>query len=226
LAQANLRVAAGVGVVATCLLVSGPSVAVAIADPGGNSHSGHGNNRKGSDSDSGRGGSGGSRGGLDYIDENNNDNGSRVGANTISDGRPSSRVGSGREAGTAEERPSSDYSPEPPGQFKKPKVTFGDGRSPGIQDHDPEPRWRWSAPEPAPPPPPPEVITVPLNPPTFSPGREQPGVVQHLIVAPTAGVADPLWGVAGLLLIPTAGATLGYRQARAAKASAELGRHP
>ena len=37
--------------------------------------------------------------------------------------------------------PSADYSPDPPGQVKAPKVTFGDGRTPGVQDHDPEPRW-------------------------------------------------------------------------------------
>ena len=35
---------------------------------------------------------------------------------------------------------------------------------------------------------------------------------------PAADWSDPLWGVAGLLLIPAAGATLGYRQARAAQA--------
>jgi hypothetical protein len=224
--QASLRLAAGVGVVAACLLVSGPSVTVAIADPGGNSRSGHGdNNKKGSDSSSDRGGSGGSRGGSDRGDDDDNNNGSRSRTNSNSDGRPSSTVGSGREAGTAEERPSSDYSPDPP-KFKKPKVTFGDGRTPGVQDRDPEPRWRWSPPEPAPPPPPPEVITVPLNPPTVGPVRNQPGVVQHLIVAPTAGLGDPLWGVAGLLLIPSAGAILGYRQARAAHVAAELGRRP
>ncbi len=128
-------------------------------------------------------------------------------------------------SGTSDQRPSSDYSPAPPGQGSAPKVTFGDGRTPGVQDNDPEPRWRWRAPEPAPPPPPPEVITVPLNPPTISPVRE-PGVVRQLVVAPAAGVGDPLWGVAGLLLIPAAGAVLGYRQARAAQAAAELGRHP
>ena len=33
MAQANLRLAAGVGVMTACLLVGGPSVAVAIADP-------------------------------------------------------------------------------------------------------------------------------------------------------------------------------------------------
>jgi hypothetical protein len=217
--QANLRLAAGVGVVAACLLVGGPAAAVASADPGHRSHSGRGDNdRRGSDS---------KRGGSDWNDNNvnnGNGNGNRSSISS-SDERPSTRVGSGRESGTSDERPSSDYSPAAP-QFKKPKVTFGDGRAPGVQDHGPEPRWGWSAPEPPPPPPPPQVITVPLNPPTFSPVTTHPGVVQQLVVAPTAAIADPLWGVAGLLLIPAAGAILGYRQARGAHAAAELGRHP
>lgn len=213
MAQTSLRLAAGIGVVAACLLVGGPSAAVAIASPG-SGHDGRSGDGKGSDS----------RGGSDYSDDNiNADN--RAGTNADTDGRPSTRFGSGRESGTSDERPSSDYSPGPP-QSNKPKVTFGDGRTPGIQDRDPGPRWGWNAPEPAPPPPPPEVITVPLNPPTVSPVRVEPGVVRQLVVAPTSGVGDPLWGVAGLLLIPAAGAILGYRQARAAHAAAELGRHP
>lgn len=197
---------------AACLLVGGPSAAMAIADPGGG-HSGR--------SDNNRRDSGGSRTGSDYSDTING--GGTTGPNT--DGRPSSRVGSGRESGTAEERPSSDFSPSPGGQTRSPKVTVGDGRTPGVQDHEPEPRWRWSAPEPAPPPPP-QVVVVPLNPPTITPVRDEPGVVQQLVVAPASGLGDPLWGVAGLLLIPAAGAILGYRQARAAHAVAELGRHP
>ncbi len=217
--QTNLRLAAGVGVVAACLLVGGPSVAVAIADPGGG-NSGHADNRKGSDKDS----RGGSRGGSDVSDANDN-SGSRSATSSGSEGRPSTRVGSGRDSGTSDQRPSSDYSPDPP-QFKKPKVTFGDGRTPGVRAPDTEPRWRGGAPEPAPPPPPPEVITVPLNPPAVSPVRDTPGVVQQLVVAPASGVGDPLWGVAGLLLIPAAGAILGVRQARASQAAAELGRHP
>jgi hypothetical protein len=225
-AQVNLRLAAGVGVVATCLLVGGPTAAVAIADPGGRgSHSGRGdngdyNNNRGPSSNS-RSGSGG---GSDWSDDNSNGNGSRS-SNSVSGQRPSTRVGSGRESGTSDERPGSDYSPTAP-QVKVPKVTFGDGRTPGVQDDEPEPRWGWRAPEPAPPPPPPQVITVPLNPPTVNPVRTHPGVVKQLVVAPTAGLADPLWGVAGLLLIPAAGAILGYRQARGAHAAAELGRHP
>jgi hypothetical protein len=69
------------------------------------------------------------------------------------------------------------------------------------------------------------VITVPLNAPAIKPIREQHGVVEQLVAEPTGGL-DPLWGVAGLLLIPAAGAILGYRQARAAHSAAELGRHP
>jgi hypothetical protein len=208
-ARSNLRLAAGVGVVAACLLVGGPSAAVAIADPSGG-HSGRNDNRKGSDR------------GSDWSDDNIN-SGSRTSSG--SESRPSSRVGSGRDSGTSDQRPSSDFSPDRSGQGNGPKVTFGDGRAPGVQAPDTEPRWRGGAPEPVPPPSP-EVITVPLNPPTVSPARETPGVVQQLIVAPTAGIADPLWGVAGLLLIPAAGAVLGYRQARGAHAAAELGRRP
>jgi hypothetical protein len=215
-ARTNLRLAAGVGVVAACLLVGGPSVAVTVADPGGG-HSGHSGGGKGSGSD------GGSRG-SDWSDDNIN-SGSRSGTNSPSEGRPSSRVGSGREPGTSNQRPSSDFSPDRPGQDNAPKVTFGDGRTPGVQPPDTGPHWGWSAPQPAPPPPP-EVITVPLNPPAVGPVRETTGVVQQLVVSPTAGPADPLWGVAGLLLIPAAGAILGYRQARASQSAAELGRHP
>ena len=215
MAETTLRLAAGVAVVAACLLAGGPSAAVAIADPGGN-HSGRSDNGKRSDND----GRGGSHDGSDYSDDNINS-----GTGSATESRPSTRVGSGRDAGTSDQRPSSDFSPAAPGQ-KSPKVTFGDGRSPGVQAPDREPRWRWSSPEPAPPPPPPQVITVPLNPPAVSPVRGQPGVVQQLVVAPTSGLGDPLWGAAGLLLIPAAGAILGYRQARGAHAAAELGRHP
>jgi hypothetical protein len=209
-ARTNLRLAAGVGVVAACLLLGGPTAALAIADPG-DGHSSRNDNRKG-----------GSRSGSDWSDDNIN-SGSRSGTNSITESRPSTRVGSGRESGTSDQRPSSDFSPDRPAQGSGPKVTFGDGRAPGVQAPDTEPGWRGGAPKPAPPPPP-EVVTVPLNPPTVSPVRETPGVVQQLIVAPTAGIADPLWGVAGLLLIPAAGAVLGYRQARGAHAAAELGR--
>jgi hypothetical protein len=195
-AQANLRIPAGIGVVAAFILLGGPSAAVAIADQGG-SHGGHSNNGKGSNS--------GVHGGSDWSDDN-------IPKNSTGDGGPWSKVGSGR-------------SPNLPGQqFKPPKVTFGDGRTPGIQDHDPGPRWGGNAPEPAPPPPPPPP--PPVFAPTPAPAGHvhDPRVIQQLVVAPTAALHDPFFGLAGLLLIPAAGAILGYRQARAAQHADKLGR--
>jgi hypothetical protein len=201
--QANLRRAAGVGVVAACLLVGGPSVAVAIADPAG-SHSGHSGNGKGSDSP-GR--------------INSNTHSAQKSTISTTSDAPRTTVGSGR--GTSNGRPGSDYSPDPSGSFKPPKVTFGDGRTPDVQGNEP-PRPRYAAPEPAPPPPPPVAPA-----PSWANRIYLPPVVpQQLGVTQAADLTDPLWGIAGLLLIPAAGAILGYRQARAAQAVAELGRHP
>jgi hypothetical protein len=207
--QANLRVAAGIGIAAAFLLAGGPSAAVAIADPGG-SHSGRSDNNDRSVS----------RGGSDWSDDNVT-SGIR-GSQRYS---PPTRVGSGRESGTSDERPSSDYSPDPPGAFKPPKVTFGDGRTPGVQATDPEPRWRGGGGEPAPPPPPATAV-VDIAPPPTTNRTPKPPVIRQLMVAPAAELTGPMWGVAGLLLIPAAGAILGYRQARAAEAVAKLGRHP
>ncbi len=213
MARSTLRNAAGIGVVAAFVLLSGPSAAVAIADPRG-SHSGHSDKRDRSDS----------RGGSDWSDDNITNRGSQ----TAKTGDvPRTTVGSGRDAGTSDERPGSDYSPDPTQAFKPPKVTFGDGRTPGVQDTDPEPRWRGGAPEPAPPPPPPPATeVVDIAPPPSTNRTPGPPVIRQLIVTPAAELTDPLWGVAGLLLIPAAGAVLGYRQARAAQAVAKLGRHP
>ena len=190
---------------------------MAIADPGG-SHSGRSDNRDRSSS----------RDGSDWSDDNIN----RGSQKSIIEDSPRTRVGSGRDSGTSEsgtsdERPGSDYSPDSAGGFKPPKVTFGDGRTPGVQDTDPEPRWRGSGAVPAPPPPPPPATAVvDIAPPPNTHRAPKPPVIRQLIVAPAAELTDPLWGVAGLLLIPAAGAILGYRQARAAHAVAELGRHP
>ena len=215
MAPANLRVAAGIGAVAAFLLAGGPSAAVAIADPGG-SHSGRSDKHDRSDS----------RDGSDYSDDNITSDIRSSQKSSVAE-TPKTRVGSGRESGTSGERPGSDYSPGPAGTFKPPKVTFGDGRTPGVHDTDPEPRWRGSAPEPAPPPPPPPATEVVDISPAPRPDRTpRPPVIRQLIVAPAAELTDPMWGVAGLLLIPAAGAILGYRQARANQAVAKLGRHP
>src|SRR5882724_5881055 len=152
-APANLRVAAGIGIAAAFLLAGGPSAAVAIADPGG-SHSGRSDTHDGSDS----------RGGSDWSDDNVTS--AIRGSQGAVAGSPRTKVGSGRESGTSDERPSVEYSPDPAGAFKPPKVTFGDGRTPGVQDTDPEPRWRGGGGEPAPPPPPATAVVDIAPPPT------------------------------------------------------------
>jgi hypothetical protein len=213
--SANLRVAAGIGIVASFLLAGGPSAAVAIAEPGG-SHSGQ----------SDKGDRSGSQGGSDWSDDNVTSGNRGDQAPSTGDG-PQTRVGSGRDVGTSDERPAADYSPgrtNPPGSFSPPKVTFGDGRAPGVQDDDAEPRWRGGAPEPAPPPPPPITVVVDILPAPSPAPAPKPPIIQQLVVAPSAGVKDPLFGLAGLLLIPVAGAIVGYRQARAAQTAEQLSR--
>jgi hypothetical protein len=51
-----------------------------------------------------------------------------------------------------------------------------------------------------------------------------PVLTQQLGVSEEVDWSDPLWGLTGLLLIPAAGAILGYRQARAAHAADRLRR--
>jgi len=243
-ARSNPRLVAGVGVISAFLLVGGPSVAVAIADPG---HSGHGDrdNSDGNWGGSKRGGDGTSdrRGGGGGGDNRKSDNGFRDGDGGPSFGRsdpPQSRVGSGRteiqqlspgepssvDGSGSSDRSGSDHPGAPKADFDPPRVTVGNGRSPGVQDDDPEPRFGSNAPEPAPaPPPPPPPPPPPAPEPSWADRISTPPVMpKQLGVTPTASWTEPLWGIAGLLLIPAAGAVLGYRQAKAAKAVAELGR--
>ena len=221
-------------------------MAVAIADPG---HSGRGDsdnsdrnwgsrggstNRGGDDRGERRGGGDNNRKPDDGL--RGNDDGPSFGNNDA----PQSRVGSGRteiqQRSPAEESPAedsgssdrsgSDHPGTPKADFDAPRVTVGNGRSPGVQDDDREPRFGFTAPEPAPAPPPP---LPPPPPPAPEPSWADriytpPAMPKQLGVTPTASWTEPLWGIAGLLLIPAAGAVLGYRQAKAAKSVAELGR--
>jgi hypothetical protein len=236
-ARSHPRLAAAVGLVATFLLLGGPGVGAATADPehgggsgrGGNSDWDWGDSRRGSGggSDDRDGGSGNRRGG-DGANGRGND------SLRPSSEAPQTRVGSGR--GETEDAPSSSSDPSersgsdhpgaPSAKFDPPKVTVGNGRTPGVQDREREPRWRVSAPEPAPAPPPPPPPPAPAPEPSWVDRISPPSMPKQLGVAPASNVTDPLWGIAGLLLIPVAGAVLGYRQARASQAAAELGRHP
>jgi hypothetical protein len=224
-ARLNPRLAAGVGVLSVFLLLGGSGAGAAIADPGG-SHSGRGGS---SELDDGTGTG-------ESVDRDSGTSDIRRGFDdgVVSGERPQVRVGSGRDD-TQQRLPSDravsgggfgpDHSGTSDGGFKPPRVTVGNGRSPGIQsDDDPAPRWRAPAPEPAPAPPPPPPPVAPAVPSWADRISTPPPVPQQLSIAPAADWSDPLWGIAGLLLIPAAGAALGYRQARAAHAAERLDR--
>ncbi|MGX9790687.1 hypothetical protein [Mycobacterium sp. MMS18-G62] len=278
----NLRLAAGVGVVAAVVMVGGPTASVAIADPGG-SHSNRSDHRGGGDDRGGwkhggddrdgdrgdRGGSygdnrdGGFGGDRDGGDRDYNGGGdrradrNRWGDGSQWDGGDGQKSTSGsdsnqRSTSTSTSRSStsslapqtntgsqaSDNSaPAPqtpadgPGSdtvsgadvsgpptataVEPPRVVVGNGRSPGIQTHAPEPtRPYFILPEIAPAPPPPPPIEIPPAP---SDRVHPQRLVPQLAIAPSLDWTDPLWGLAGLIVIPAAGAVLGYRQAKATR---------
>ncbi|MEO3757149.1 hypothetical protein ABGB19_02505 [Mycobacterium sp. B14F4] len=229
MARSSPRLAAGVGVLSVFLLLGGSGAAVAFADPGGSRGS-----DRGSASDRGDDGRGGSRGGGKDDDRRGSDGprsareGSDDASKSGSSDGPRTRVGSGRED-IARLSPGADadsgggsgaVSPGATSVFEPPKVTIGNGRAPGIQRDDPEPRWRAPSPQPAEPPAPPPPPPPPVQAPSLVDRiATPPTVVRQFVVAPAAELTEPLWGVAGLLLIPAAGAALGYRQARAAQAA-------
>ncbi|HEX2213466.1 MAG TPA: hypothetical protein VHH12_08460, partial [Mycobacterium sp.] len=209
------------------------------ADPGDNRGSDRGNS-----SDRGNDGRGGWKG-----DERRDDSPNRSAGRFSDDAGgsqqvPQVRIGSGRED-TARLSPNdagaSDFgasdssfgggsgsdSPRGTSAFEPPQVTFGNGRAPGIQSGDSEPRWQAPAPrlaEPPPPLPPPPPAPVAPAPSWVDRIATPPAVARQFVVAPAAEMTDPLWGIAGLLLIPAAGAVLGYRQARAAQSAERLHR--
>lgn len=237
-ARSNPGLVVVAGVISTFLLVGGPGVAAAIAEPGqsGRSDRDNSSDRTWGDSRGGsKSGDGDRRGtGGDNRTSGDGFRGDDDGPSFANGNGPQTRVGSGRtdiqgaapgDGSGSNDRSGSDHPGAQTGQFEPPRVTVGNGRSPGVQDDDREPRFRVSVPEPAPAPPPPP----PPPPPPAAPAPSweyrislRPAVPKQLGVAPTAGSTEPLWGIAGLLLMPAAGAVLGYRQARAAQAVARL----
>ena len=105
-----------------------------------------------------------------------------------------------------------------------PRVVVGNGRSPGLQDAGTEPAHEYPVTEVAPAVPVAiEVTIAPLPPPLPPVERIQPPrlVVGEMGPPEIDTPTDPLFGLAGLLLIPAVGAALGYRQARAAQSLRE-----
>jgi hypothetical protein len=110
----------------------------------------------------------------------------------------------------------------PKARFSPPSLTLGNGSAPAIRPGESEPRLQTPLPPPLPAEPPPlsaPLFRAPAPPPVFViPVPSAPVLTQQLGVPEDADWSDPLWGLTGLLLIPAAGAILGYRQARAAQA--------
>ncbi len=114
-------------------------------------------------------------------------------------------------------------SPATPPIFVAPKVTFGNGRHPEPGPDIPA----GPAPQPVAVPPPVAVVPrpAPLGIPQPPPRPSAPVDLSALHAWDSTRPGQPWtswFGLAGLLLIPLAGAALGYRQARAAKAAAGL----
>ncbi|MGH3674340.1 MAG: hypothetical protein ACRDU5_01105 [Mycobacterium sp.] len=227
--RSNIRLAAGVGVVAASLLTFGPVSTPAVADDrGSGSHS--------SRDDRGRWDRGGKG---DRLDRNP----------TLADDGPLMRVGTARtdqeglrapenltiaeraaadQPGVVEEpgpsaRSGSDHGGAPAVSVRTPRVKIGNGRPPVVRHRDFDPPVEMPvAPEVAPPAPERVVIDLP-QPPRIDRGQP-PRLVPKLGAARSTSTSDPLFGLAGLLLIPAVGAALGYRQARAAQNAARSGR--
>jgi hypothetical protein len=107
-----------------------------------------------------------------------------------------------------------------------PAVKVGNGRSPGILTGRPEraPRRTGTAPNVAP------AVTQPAATPHLPPTDRLDVAPAERMVSQWAAAAPGrpgglLFGLAGLILAPIGGAWLGYRQARASRAAAQLIRH-
>ena len=107
---------------------------------------------------------------------------------------------------------------------RSPRVVVGNGRSPGLQAAEPEPGPENPVtPEVVPAVPAAIEVTIAPLPPLPPVERIRP---PQLVVGETGPpeidtMTDPLFGLAGLILIPAVGAALGYRQARAAQSLRE-----
>jgi hypothetical protein len=119
------------------------------------------------------------------------------------------------------------YSGRPATSFQAPRVTIGNGRTPGTHVRHPGTgpeatllRDTLVSPAAVPPMPTAIEITIPPLPPPLPPVeriRAADLVPAEFGTSTTDTLTDPLAGLAGLILIPAIGAVLGYRQARAAQ---------
>ncbi|CDO10577.1 hypothetical protein C1S82_00975 [Mycolicibacterium cosmeticum] len=205
--------AAGAVALSVFLLAGGTTTALAGARPG--DPGGH----VGQDRDAPRAERGGGGGNGGAPGRTRPDTVSRAPQAVVGSGRSPSIAGALKPpAGSSGSR-----SPATAPAFVAPKVTFGNGRHPEPAPDIPT----GPAPQPVAVPPPVAVVPQPaplgiLQPPT-RPSAPVDLSALHAWDNTRPGQPWTSWfGLAGLLLIPLAGAALGYRQARAAKAAAGL----
>ncbi|MBV8930298.1 MAG: hypothetical protein JO152_14345 [Mycobacteriaceae bacterium] len=118
----------------------------------------------------------------------------------------------------AQGRPHAD-GPAPGTAPVPPTAQVGDGRSPHyLPPAGQPPQNEAPAVAPPPPPPPAQVVVVPPRRSWADDLRSASSLVQ-LDGARTDPLSDPLFGLAGLVLLPAAGVVLGYRQAKAQRAA-------
>ena len=120
----------------------------------------------------------------------------------------------------------SDFVRPPTVSIRSPRVRVGNGRSPGLQANGQAPVREAPVVQEAPAPEP-VAVEVDVPPPPLPPVehlRPALPVVEEMARAEVDPGTDPLFGLAGLVLIPLVGAALGYRQARAAQAMGESAR--
>jgi hypothetical protein len=255
-AHSTVRFAAGAGVVAASLLIVGPNPAQAVADKHGpgshfdndprkNVSSGKGGNAQRPVSNwvkdviGGFGiGDQGPKPDLDpplmNLGTGGGDPEDLVVVNSLAP-QPQTAMRSaaiaqppaGDNVAAAAPRSGGGYSGRPVTSFQAPRVTIGNGRTPGTNVPQPgqgpeATLLRDTLVSPAAVPPMPAAIEInipPLPPPLPPVERIRPAelVTGQLGTSTTDTVTDPLAGLAGLILIPAIGAVLGYRQARAAQ---------
>ena len=256
MAHSTVRFAAGAGVVVASLLILGPNPAQAVADKHGpgshfdndsrkNVSSGKGGNAQGAGSNwvndvlGGFGiagqdpqpdldpplmnlGTGG--GDLEDVAVVNS---FAPQAQTAMRSAAVAEAPAGDNVTAAVPRSGGGYSGGPVTSFQAPRVTIGNGRTPGTNVSHPGPGPEATplydtvvSPAAVPPMPAAIEINIPPLPPPLPPVeriRAAGLVLGQFGTSTTDTVTDPLAGLVGLILIPAIGAVLGYRQARAAQ---------
>lgn len=150
-----------------------------------------------------------------------------AGSGELRSSEPGASVSGGFGSAGSSDQSGSYRADVPKARFSLPRLTLGNGHTPDIRRGGSESRLQAPVLQPAPAAPPPAPPPqAPASPPSWivKPLPVAPVLTQQRGVSQQADWSDPLWGLTGLLLIPAAGAILGYRQARAAHAADRLRR--